>query len=120
MDGSTAICTSDFDELLRREDGSWILGFSGLISKDSILYVEMFALLQCLLLAKSIGMSSMLCALDSLKAVKLVSLGVPKFHKYAAIVTSIQDLLQEDWTLSFEHTFKEANMCVDYLVKFGV
>jgi hypothetical protein len=41
------------------------------------------------------------------------------FHKYRALTFEIRELLSRDWTVRIEHTFREANFCADFMVKFA-
>jgi hypothetical protein len=39
------------------------------------------------------------------------------FHKYRAFILEIRELLSRDWISRIEHTFRQANFCVDFMAK---
>ncbi|PNX76074.1 ribonuclease H, partial [Trifolium pratense] len=41
------------------------------------------------------------------------------YHRYAAVVANIQDLLKLDWDVSIFHTMRKGNVCADFLAKLG-
>ncbi|RZB75939.1 putative NAD(P)H dehydrogenase (quinone) FQR1-like 1 [Glycine soja] len=41
------------------------------------------------------------------------------FHKYAAIIAAIKELLRRQWSVNLLHFLKDGNACVDILAKMG-
>lgn len=54
--------------LIRRANGSWVLGFLGFISVSDILHAELLAMLQGLTLAWNAGIRELLCYTDSMNS----------------------------------------------------
>ena len=41
------------------------------------------------------------------------------FYKYLALILEIKELINRDWTVRIEHTFRDANFCADFMTKFA-
>jgi hypothetical protein len=54
---------------------------------------------------------------DPLLCVKILHESTPKFHKYAALIQDIHDLIHQDWLFHLSHTFREGNNCADFVAK---
>lgn len=59
------------------------------------------------------------CESDSKTALSLIKEGVSKFHAYSPLVDHIRRFTTYSWQLSSNHTFKEVNVCANWLAKQG-
>lgn len=94
-------------------------GFSGFIGISYNLHVELFAMLQGLILAWNACLRNLICYTNSLNVITLIREQLPPFHKYAVIVQDIHDLLQRNWEVVIRHTLREGNQCADFMAKMG-
>ncbi|GAU30259.1 hypothetical protein TSUD_68110 [Trifolium subterraneum] len=85
---------AEFGGLLRSSAGNWIRGYSVYIPHSSeTLYAELTALFHGLSLARSMNFTDVICYSDSLLCVKILHEPPHKFHKYAALIQDINDLI---------------------------
>jgi ribonuclease HI len=105
--------------LIRRGDGSWVIGFSCYLGISNNTYAELMAIYQGLNLALNYGCSYICCYSDSRTAIDLISKPLNRFHFYAPVIANIKELLNLDWEVSLSHTLNEGNACADFLAKFG-
>ncbi|CAJ2652542.1 unnamed protein product [Trifolium pratense] len=110
---------SGFGGLIRNRDGVWVHGFVGNIGFSNILHAELLAIYYGLVLAWDFGFTELWCYSNSKSAIKLISETVNTWHRYAAIIHNIKELLARDWRIHIVHTYREGNACADYLAKFG-
>jgi len=50
-------------------------------------------------------------------AIRLLSAKQVGFHMYRALILENRELLSRDWISRIEHTFRQANFCVDFMAK---
>jgi hypothetical protein len=41
------------------------------------------------------------------------------FYKYLALILEIKELINRDWTVRIEHTFRETNFYADFMAKLA-
>ncbi|CAJ2665276.1 unnamed protein product [Trifolium pratense] len=121
VDGS---CLGDsgragFGGLIREGDGSWIIGFSGFLGISNNTFAELMAVFHGLKIARERGYRRIHCYSDSQTMVDAISKDLNSFHRYAAVIASIKDLLQLDWEVRLSHSLREGNAGADFLAKIG-
>lgn len=121
MDGS---CLGDSGRagaggLIRRGDGSWVIGFSCFLGIANSTYAELMAVYHGLNLAMNNGCTYICCYSDSKTAIDLISKPIDKFHSYASVITDIKALMILDWEVNLSHTLREGNASADFLAKLG-
>lgn len=110
---------SGFGGLLRRSDGTWIVGFAGSLGFSEILQAELMAILKGLSLAWDLGIRRLVCCSDSKMAIDIIEKACNLFHVYAVLIQNIKDLLMKDWLVTLIHTWREGNAAADFLAKLG-
>ncbi|XP_024636165.1 uncharacterized protein [Medicago truncatula] len=121
VDGSCngAPIQTGFGGTLRTHAGRFISGFSGRIhhSKD-ILFAELTALYQGLLLATNLNYNELACYSDSMLTVNLINDELNPYHVYAVLIQNIKDLISAR-NFSLHHSLREGNQCADFMAKIG-
>lgn len=56
---------------------------------------------------------------NSRTALSLTLHGADHTHHYFPLISRIRSFLHHPWELSFQHEFREANYCADWLAKLG-
>ncbi|CAJ2646723.1 unnamed protein product [Trifolium pratense] len=108
-----------FGGLIRRSDGSWIIGFSGYLGLKDNTFAELMAIYHGLKIARDLGFSSILCYSDSQTVLDLILKGHSIYHCYAVVITNIQDMLKLNWDITLSHSLREGNFSADWLAKLG-
>lgn len=99
--------------------GFYLSGFSGYIPESSdILYVELYAIYQGLILARSLNIEDLVCYNDSLHCINLLKGPNLSFHVYAVLIQDVKDLMEQN-NVTVYHTLREDNQCVDFMAKLG-
>jgi ribonuclease HI len=121
VDGSLlgAANTAGYGGLLRNNDGNFIWGFYGSTDVPSILLAEITAILQGLQLCWESGFRKVICFSDSLQSVSLIREGVSVYHRFANEIHHIRNMLNREWDVVINHTFREGNACADIMAKIG-
>lgn len=96
-----------------------MLGFAGAIGHSEILQAELMALFQGLVICWDKGYRQVQVCSDSTLALELVKGAVSRFDIYAALILSIQTLVQRSWQVDLQHTLREGNAPADFMAKFG-
>lgn len=65
------------------------------------------------------GYRNLTCFTDSLNAKILIQEQDINFHRYAAIIQDIRELMNLPWWVELKHTLREGNQCADQLAKRG-
>lgn len=103
--------------LLRNNAGYYLSGFSGFIqSSTDILYAELFAIYQGLMLAKEKDIVDLVCYSDSLHCINLIKGPAMRFHNYAVLIQDIKELIDQ-MNVTICHTLREGNQCADFMAK---
>ena len=96
-----------------------MVGFSGFLSISTSLHAELRAVLFRLQLAWDRGIRHLECNSNSKTAIQLIKHGVNPHHAYTSLICKIREFLSASWVVTLDHTFCEANSCVDWLAKHG-
>lgn len=105
--------------LIRRGDGSRVIGFSCFLGIANSTYAELMAVYYGLNLAKNNGCSYIRCYSDSKAVIELISKPIDKSHYYASAIANIKELMILDWEVNLSHTLREGNATADFLAKLG-
>ena len=105
--------------LARNAEGSWSFGFAKRLGWGNITRAELFAIYYGLLLAWDRGFRDVFIESDSLLAVSKVNGDLRPTDQFYQIVRACKDLLSRTWRCRVVHTYREANMCADYLASWA-
>ena len=111
------IRSTGFSGLIKNDDGHWILVFLRNSGDSLVLHAELMTIMHGLRLARFISINQLVCHSNSKMAVDLIRTSVDEYHHYASLVGDIRELLNENWVVIIEHTFREANSCANWLDK---
>ena len=103
--------------LIRFSTGNFLVEFTAFAGVACNLLSELLAIAKELKLAWNRGYRKIICHSDSKDAIRLLSANLAGFHKYRAFILEIRELLSRDWISRIEHTFRQANFCVDFMAK---
>ncbi|KAJ1388163.1 Ribonuclease H domain [Sesbania bispinosa] len=109
-----------FSGLTRSSEGVWLEGFHGHVDCSSMLEVELLAILYGIRLCWQLGLQQVTCQSDFSTAVRFILQGVSNSHRYANIISTIQQLLRQDWIIYVMHVFREGNRSANFLSRMGV
>ncbi|XP_024639898.1 uncharacterized protein [Medicago truncatula] len=121
VDGS---CNGDplrtgFGGVFRDHTGGFMSAFSGFIGhSQDILYAELSALHEGLVLAVNRNYDELACYSDSLLTVNLIKEDLNHYHVYAVLIQNIKDILSSR-SFTLQHSLIEGNKCADFLAKIG-
>jgi len=105
--------------ILRNDSGFFLSRFSGYIHNSSdILYAELYAIYQGLLLAKDKGIVDLMCYFDSLLCINIITEPILKFHVYAVLIQDIKELM-EQINATISYTLREGTHCANFMAKLG-
>jgi len=94
-------------------------GFFGFIHNFAdILYTELYAIYQGLLLAKDMGIIVLVCYFDSLRCINIINGPSMIFVCYTVLIQDIKKMIQQG-NITVNHTLREENQCADVIAKFG-
>lgn len=96
--------------------GSGFMRFSGSCGYTTNMNVELHAILHGLNITWEAGHKDVICKIDSLMALQLISGDDIQLHPYAAIVRKIQWFCSLAWNLTFAHFLREVNECANWRV----
>jgi len=108
-----------FEGLVRKGDGSWIIGFSGFLGISNNIVVELMAMYHGLKMARNLGYYRIICYSDSQNVFDLISEDHNPFHYYIVVMASIKDLLKLKWDVILYHYLIEGNFSAYFLAKVG-
>jgi len=105
--------------IIRDHSGSFISAFSGFIAhSQDILFAELSALYQGIILAINLDFEEVACYTNSLLIVNLIKEASNQFHVYDVLIQNIKDLLSSR-NFTLHHSLRESNHCADFLAKLG-
>lgn len=104
--------------LIRDSNGDWKSGFSTIEGPGNALLAEILTVKNGLTHAWVNGARVVLCETDSAEVHSLLTGDNDlSYHAHSGVIGDIRTLIRRDWTISFEHVLREANMAADYLAK---
>lgn len=103
---------------IRGSEGEWLSGFSKFIGRGDALLAELWGLVEGLKLARKLKFSKVEVRVNSMEVVEIVG----RNHIVSvgrSIVQEIWRLLDLDWKVVLNHSYREANKLVDALAKYS-
>jgi len=98
-----------YSGILRNHSGNFIYAFSGYINHShDILFAELPALYQGLILAINLNYKEVACHSDSLPTVNLIKEDLNHFKVYVVLILNIKDLFSSR-NFSLHHSLREGN-----------
>jgi ribonuclease HI len=94
-------------------------GFSKFLGKCNAFIAELWGVLEGLRCAKRMGFTSVELHVDSLVVVNTITKGQDINSMGRNIVQRIRQLLQMEWEVKVQHSYREANNCADALANMG-
>jgi len=114
--GNLGMSLSGFGGILRNS-GECLLSFFGRCGYTTNTNAELMAIAHGLNAVWNAGFKTVICESDSQTAPQLINENVLETHPYATMLKHIKEFLSFDWCMSFTHTVREGNSCVDRLAK---
>ena len=105
-------------ELIRDHNGDWVTGFSRSLGCTNIFMAELWALRNGLILAKDLNLNSLIVELDAKSVVQLMNNDFANLLM-ELLLTDYKTLARAIPNKRVEHTYSEANQCVDALARVG-
>lgn len=108
-----------FSGLIRDHRGEFRRGFYGSIGYSDIMPAELMVIFHGISLCWELGLRKIICFIDSLNTMKLLSEGDQNYHRHGNEIALVRAMLQRGWEVQLHHTLKEGNQAADYLAKRG-
>ncbi|CAN1807882.1 Putative ribonuclease H protein At1g65750 [Linum perenne] len=105
--------------LLRDADGRYSLAYTMNLGNCSITRAEMRGALRGLELAWDAGYRKLIVCLDSMAAVQLLTKSGEPNHQHGMETLRFRELINRNWEVIIEHTYRERNCTADYLASLG-
>ena len=99
--------------VIRDDNGNWVCGVVINLGHYSVVMAEAWGVWHVLRLAWDCGIRKAILALDNLLVVKLISNGSSMINMSSSLVQDIRRMLNWDWEIRIEHTYREDNRVVD-------
>ncbi|KAL9437497.1 hypothetical protein AB3S75_023376 [Citrus x aurantiifolia] len=106
--------------LLRDFNGNWIKGFIVNLGTCSVLSAELWGLLHGLKMAWENGFRRVQVGVDNKSVVQLLKMDSVSDTENAALIKTIRELLERDWSVHLEHVYREANYAADFLASYSL
>jgi ribonuclease HI len=103
--------------VIRGSAGEWIHGFSKIIGREEVYIAELWGVLEGLKLAKRMKFARVEVRIDSLEVVNDITHITASKVCGRALIRRIEELLEDDWEVTFKHSYREANHLADALAK---
>jgi len=105
--------------VIRNDARFYLSGFSWYLPDSSdILYAELYAIYQGLILARNLNIDELVCYNDSLHCINLLKGPILSFYVYTVLIQDVKDLMEQN-NVTVYHTLREGNQCADFMAKFG-
>jgi hypothetical protein len=91
-------------------------GFSRKLRSCSALMAELWGILSALQLVTEIGYRKVILESDSAVTIDLIMKGCQDNNPCATIVSFINRLKMQEWEVTFQHTYRQANRVANWLV----
>ena len=89
------------------------------IGKCFVIGAEFWGIYICLKMCWNRNLKNVTVEKDSISAICMVKSEVPQLNKYSSLIAAICKLLQQNWSVSINHAFRECNSVVDWLASFS-
>ncbi|CAN1760301.1 Putative ribonuclease H protein At1g65750, partial [Linum perenne] len=105
--------------LLRNMEGRLLFAFTMNLGCCSITRVELRGAIEGLTRTWEAGFRKVVLQLDSKTTIALMTSGKDTTHQHGLESLKLQDLLNRDWTVKVQHTYREGNHTADFLASIG-
>ncbi|MBA0817828.1 hypothetical protein Gohar_021855 [Gossypium harknessii] len=105
--------------VMRDKNGRWILGYNQFLGSCSILEVELWGILNSLVIALDRGFDSLIFLSDNLEAVQAIQVSYSRVLN-SALVRRIRQLLAKPMQWSIYHVSREDNKEIDELTRMTI
>ncbi|OMO68562.1 reverse transcriptase [Corchorus capsularis] len=105
--------------ICRNPEGAWIFGFTCKLGWGHILKAELYAIFHGMRAVWDAGYRLVIVESDSLVAVNKIMQPPMSQDPMFQVIHRCRELLQRDWQCFLVHTYREANMCADFLVSWA-
>ncbi|KAL0014093.1 hypothetical protein SO802_001162 [Lithocarpus litseifolius] len=105
--------------LIRDENGDWVVGFARKIGIANSFMAELWALRDGLLLCLQTHVQAVIVEMDSKVIVDTFSTHAEASSTGSAILEDCKQLVAQIPQVWFNHVYREANKCADFLAKLG-
>ncbi|KAK2381929.1 Polynucleotidyl transferase, ribonuclease H superfamily protein [Trifolium repens] len=105
--------------IIRDGRGVWVGGFAKHIGICSAFTAELWGVLEGLQLLWRLGFRAVEFDVDFTSVVKVISDGTSSSVIGMSLLKSIRRLLELEWVVNFNHSYREANRCADALANLG-
>lgn len=102
------------DGIVRDQVGIWIAGFAKNIGHCLVIMVDLWGVLDSLQIAWSFSLKKVILETNGKEAIQAIQANGKEQH-CSAVICTIKDLLQCDWTIPLTHVFREGNKVEDGL-----
>ncbi|KAA8546322.1 hypothetical protein F0562_002940 [Nyssa sinensis] len=109
-----------FGGLIRESSSNWIKGYYGFIGHSTSLMAELRGIREGMKLAATIGFDKVIVESDCDVAIKLLSYPNTKVNHFKEIIEDCEEYEGTFQVCMFNHVFREANACADFLASVGV
>lgn len=90
------------------------------IGMCSVTMAKLWGFYQGLCMAWQQGCRCISVEVDSLCVTQLVSNPVAHTYEYGPLLQAIKDLIKQDWHITVQHVYREANHAADFLVNYAL
>ena len=104
--------------VIRDHNGKWLKGYTRSLGCTNSCMAELWALRDGLLLARDMGLNSLIIELDALSVVLLTFNNTPNLA-LEPLLNDCRNLVREIPNKQVIHIFREANQCADAMAKLG-
>ncbi|OMO49818.1 reverse transcriptase [Corchorus capsularis] len=101
--------------LLRDDAGNWVGGFMLNIGRTSSLCAELWGVRQGLIMARNMGLKSLVVELDAIVVVQFLKTKVSMVHPCYTYLCDCYELITGNWIAEIHHILREGNRCADML-----
>ncbi|PKI49193.1 hypothetical protein CRG98_030411 [Punica granatum] len=106
--------------LLRDDNGKWLGGFVHNIGIATSVLAELWVVKRGIKVSWEIGARMLVFETESELVANLLRSSSEQVDRNAAIVSDIRSLLNRNWSIMIEHTYRECNICVYWLANHAL
>ncbi|KAF7820682.1 putative ribonuclease H protein At1g65750 family [Senna tora] len=103
--------------IVRDQDGNFIVGFMRNLGSCTSIQAELWGVYSGLVTAQRYGFHRIIIETDSLVACEMVQGVLPHAHLCALLVGHICELLNKEWEVKLQHTYREGNSAADAMAR---
>ena len=105
--------------LIRDSEGRWLFGFARRFGWGNITRAEIYAIYYGLLFAWERNFRRVIIESDSLHAVTKINGDLNSSDLLFQVIYACKELLSRGWDCKLVHTYRETNMCADFLASWA-